>query len=119
MAKIFYTQRDIEDLVSSGVATLVINDDVVVTDLGREAAEKLGLELVRENDQPSSAPIRPYLADKKSPSAAASQDAIPNPPPASLEDRVFEAVKTQVGNGVDPDLLQMIIQRVLKSVEGS
>ncbi len=119
MAKIFYTQRDIEDLVSSGVATLVINDDVVITDLGREAAEKLGLELVRENDQPSSAPIRPYLTDKKSPAAASSKRSVPKPPPASLEDRVFEAVKTQVGNGVDPDLLRMIIQRVLKSVEGS
>lgn len=119
MAKIFYTQRDIEDLVSSGVATLVVNDDVVVTDLGREAAEKFGLELVRENDQPSSAPIRPYLTDKKSPAAAASQQPGPKTSPAKLEDRVFEAVKNQVGNGVDPDLLRMIIQRVLKSVEGS
>ena len=42
MPKIFYTERDIEDLYRSGVATLVVNDDVVVTDLAREKARKLG-----------------------------------------------------------------------------
>ncbi len=72
MPKIFYTERDIEDLYHSGVTTLVVNDDVVVTDLGRESARKLGVELLKENDQPSSAPIRPYITEKKSPSAAPS-----------------------------------------------
>jgi len=63
MPKIFYTERDIEDLYHSGVTTLVVNDDVVITDLGREKARKLGVELLKENDQPSSAPIRPYITE--------------------------------------------------------
>ena len=121
MPKIFYTERDIEDLYSNGVTTLVVNDDVVVTDIGREKARKLGVELLKENDQPSSAPIRPYITEKKSPSAAPSlPDAPPAPPPtqAALEDRVLNAVKDQVGDTVDPSLLKTIIQRVLKSVGG-
>jgi hypothetical protein len=122
MPKIFYTERDIEDLYHSGVTTLVVNDDVVVTDIGREKARKLGVELLKENDQPSSAPIRPYITEKISPSAASSlPDAAPSAPPptqAALEDRVLSAVQSQVGDTVDPSLLRTIIQRVLKSVGG-
>ncbi len=120
MPKIFYTERDIEDLFQSGVTTLVVNDDVVVTDLGREKAMKLSLELLREHDQPSSAPIRPYITDKPSPSAAPSLPQTPTPPPtkAALEDRVLNSVQEQVGDTIDSSLLKTIIQRVLKSVGG-
>jgi len=121
MPKIFYTRRDIQDLVHSGVTTLVINDDVVVTDLGREAAEKLGVELVREHDQPSSAPLRPYITEKISPSAA-EQPAPPLKTAAAgldVEDRVFQAVQQKVSGDVDPDLLRTIIRRVLKNIGGS
>ncbi len=121
MPKIFYTDRDIEDLFHSGVTTLVVNDDVVVTDIGREKARKLGVELLREHDQPSSAPIRPYITEKPSPSAAPSLPQTPFPPPPrqALEDRVLNAVQEQVGDTVDSNLLKTIIQRVLKSVGGS
>jgi len=122
MPKIFYTERDIEDLYHNGVTTLVVNDDIVVTDIGREKARKLGVEMLKENDQPSSAPIRPYITEKKSPSAAPSlPDAVPSAPPptqAALEDQVLNAVLAQVGDSVDPSLLRTIIHRVLKSVGG-
>ena len=100
----------------------VVNDDVVVTDLGREKARKLGVELLKENDQPSSAPIRPYITEKKSPSAAPSLPQAPlTPPPtqAALEDRVLNAVQGQVADTVDVSLLKTIIHRVIKSVGGS
>jgi hypothetical protein len=130
MPKTFYTEKDIEDLYISGVTSLVVNDDVVVTDLGREKAMKLGFELVREFDQPPSAPIRPYITDKTSPAAAPPAKAIPaqkNQPPApmgvkqkqtkpDLEARVFEAVKAKLGDSVDPALLQTIIRRVVKNI---
>ena len=121
MPKIFYTERDIEDLYRSGVATMVVNDDVVVTDLAREKARKLGLELLKENDQPSSAPIRPYITKNVSPSAAPPMPPAPSsqPAPMDLEERVYQAVQSQVGDSVDPDLLKTIIQRVLKNVGGS
>jgi hypothetical protein len=121
MPKIFYTERDIEDLYHSGVTTLVVNDDVVVTDLAREKARKLGVELLKENDQPSSAPIRPYITEKRSPSAAPSLPQTPaaTPTPATLEDRVLSSVQNKVGDSVDAGLLKTIIHRVLKSVGGS
>jgi hypothetical protein len=121
MPKVFYTERDIEDLYHSGVTSLVVNDDIVVTDLGRESARKLGLELLKEFDQPSSAPIRPYITEKKSPSAAPSMPSPPSPPPTakSLEDRVLQSVQGKVGDDVDPALLRTIVHRVLKSVGGS
>lgn len=121
MPKIFYTERDIEDLYHSGVTTLVVNDDVVVTDLAREKARKLGVELLKEYDQPSSAPIRPYITKSVSPSAAPPlpQVSVPAPAKAILEDRVYQAVQAQVGDSVDPDLLKTIIQRVLKNLGGS
>jgi len=121
MPKIFYTERDIEDLYHSGVTTLVVNDDVVITDLGRESARKLGVELLKENDQPSSAPIRPYITEKKSPSAAPPLPQVQAPAPTrtTLEDRVLSSVLDKVGDSVDEGLLKTIIQRVLKSVGGS
>ena len=121
MPKIFYTERDIEDLYHSGVATLVVNDDVVVTDLGREKARKLGVELVREHDQPSSAPIRPYITKQVSPSAAPPLPESPAAarPPLQLEEQVLQAVQAKVGDEVDASLLKTIISRVLKSVGGS
>ena len=121
MPKIFYTERDIEDLYHSGVTTLVVNDDVVVTDLARERARKLGVEFLKENDQPSSAPIRPYITEKNSPSAAPTlpQTPVPGPTRTSLEDRVLSSVQAKVGDSVDPGLLKTIVQRVLRSVGGS
>lgn len=45
--KKIYTSRDIEALVSQGVKELEVTNDVIVTDVARERAEKLGLRLKR------------------------------------------------------------------------
>ncbi|MBN2045195.1 MAG: hypothetical protein JW757_09265 [Anaerolineales bacterium] len=130
MPKIFYTERDIQDLFNSGVSSLVVNDDVVVTDLGREKAIKLGFELVREFDQPPSAPVRPYITEKRSPSAAPPaagiapkaaqimnpESAKPAPAQSDFEERVFNAVKAKVGTEVDSQLLKVIIHRVVQNI---
>jgi hypothetical protein len=47
MAKTFFTERDIEDLFARGVTSIVVHDDVVLTDLARERALKLGVRLAR------------------------------------------------------------------------
>ena len=130
MPKIFYTERDIEDLFQNGVTSLVVNDDVVVTDLGRERALKLGFELVREHELPPSAPVRPYITEKVSPSAAPPATGIgpkavvsapakiskPAPEQTDLETRVFDAVTAKVGDSVDPQLLKTIIRRVVRNI---
>ena len=67
MAKQFFTERDIEDLAARGVFTLTVCDDVVLTELAYEKAERLGVELVQPHDQPPAAPIRPYLSEPIAP----------------------------------------------------
>jgi len=129
MPKTFYTERDIEDLVRGGVTSLIVDDDVALTDLAYEKARKLGMELLRENDQPPAAPVRPYIANPVSSSASSSQKKAITPSgglaPVSaksapgtddLQQRVYQAALARLGDSVDAKLLETIVQRVLKSV---
>lgn len=133
MPKTFYTEHDIDDLVKQGVKSLIVDDDVVLTDLAYEKARRLGLELLRESDQPPAAPIRPYIAKLPSPSASgASKAAVSTPPgtpPATtltssrkatsdedLQQRVYKAAQARLGGSVDPKLLETIVQRVINSI---
>lgn len=92
MAKIFYTERDIEDLHARGVTSIEIYDDVVLTDLARERALKLGmrLERVKPNAHPAEAPNEVLIY------------------------RVKAAVLAQLGGRwIDPDLLDAVVRRVV------
>jgi len=116
MPKEFYTERDIEDLVKRGVTSLDINENVVLTELAYEKANQLGMKLNRgQPDNPPSAPVRPYISQQvlaQSPASAAA------PAPGGENDlpaRIRSAVIAKMGNQVDPALLDVIIQRVLKS----
>jgi hypothetical protein len=120
MPKTFYTDHEIEDLYKRGVTSLEVDDNVVLTDLAREKARKLGVELLRENDKPSSAPERPYIAKQVSPSAASAKPAAPaasSSGKGELQQRVKSAVLAQLGGKVDQQLLDTIIQRVLNNIE--
>src|SRR5574341_639693 len=132
MPKTFYTERDIDDLVRQGVKSLIVDDDVVLTDLAYEKARRLGLELLRESDQPPGAPIRPYIAKLPSPSASGVGKTVVSTPPSTppttppsyrsaasdedLQQRVYKAAQARLGGSVDPKLLETIVQRVIKSI---
>ena len=45
--KTFYSAEDIETLVARGQTELILDEDTVLTQLARDAAQKLGLKLVR------------------------------------------------------------------------
>jgi hypothetical protein len=114
MPKTFYTERDIEDLARRGVTSITMTDDVVLTEIAREKAERLGVALIREHDTPPSAPVRPYIA-KPTPTASASRPA-PPPDKTDLREKVRQAVIARLGNEVDRNLLDTIITRVLDNV---
>lgn len=117
MAKVFYTERDIEDLARQGVKSLAVGEDVVVTDLAREKARRLGVELLNERDsRPASAPARPYISEAPSPAASAPVVKPAAPSGSDLEVRVFSAVKGKLGDQVDETLLRTIVKRVLKNL---
>lgn len=117
MGKDFYTERDIEDLAKQGVSSLVVNDDVVLTELAAEKAERLGITLVREHDTPPSAPVRPYISPPPPRELAA--DVGKATPKENLHERVYAAVAARLGNELDPVLLDTIIRRVLDNIGGN
>lgn len=92
MTKIFYTERDIEDLHARGVTSIDVHDDVVLTDLARERALKLGVRLARV--KPGAHPA--------------------DPPDAMLVQRVKAAVLAALGGRwVDPELLDAVVRGVM------
>ena len=114
MPKEFYTERDIEDLVKRGILSLQMSDNVVLTELAFEKANRLGMKLLREKPlEPPAAPVRPYLSELRKPTEA--QAAPAQKPEADLTARIRAAVNARLGTQVDPALLDVIIERVLKS----
>ncbi len=135
MPKVFYTETDIEDMVKRGTMSLEINDNVVLTDLAYEKAQRLGLKLVQDKpENPPAAPVRPYVANSlQPPKPAESYSRLEAPPrveaprpvvvPAAtatpdLAQRIRSAVLARLGSQVDGALLDVIIQRVLASTGG-
>jgi hypothetical protein len=130
MPKTFYTERDIEDLAKRGVLSLVEDDDVVLTDIARDKAIRLGIEILRDHDKPPSAPERPYITKIVSPSASSPGQAISNQASPTfaplisssaissddLHKQVRAAVVARLGDSVDQKLLDTIIGRVLQNI---
>jgi hypothetical protein len=57
--KKFLSTQDIEDLAAQGRAELIIDDDTVLTDLARHAAQQLGIALVSKSRSTPAAPTLP------------------------------------------------------------
>jgi hypothetical protein len=94
MAKIFYTEWDIQDMTRQGITSLAVNDDVVLTDLALEMAMKHGIRLVRENEV--------YREERGD---------------AELIARVKAAVVARLGGDVDMAQLDGIIRRAIRSMK--
>ena len=124
MAKEFITERDIEDMVRRGILSLELNDNVVLTDLAYEKANRLGMRLVRDKpDNPPGAPVRPYLAQPRRRSAASPGAACPGGQPRWSPSARWRGAApahpqrgvARMGSQVDAKLLDVIIRRVLQS----
>lgn len=115
MAKQFYTERDIEDLAARGIFNLTVCDDVVLTELAYEKAERLGVKLVQPHLQPPASPIRPYLSEQVAP-ARPEKGLKPLKEDEALRQRIRSAVRAKLGDEIDPDLLETIITRTLDNV---
>ncbi len=113
MPKEFYTERDIEDMFKRGILSVQVDDNVVMTELAYEKAARLGMQLLQERGARTSGgtgtPV-PFRLRKP----AAAQAAAARKPEADLTARIRAAVNPGWGH-VDPALLDVIIERVLKS----
>src|SRR5512140_3555795 len=110
MAKIFYTERDIDDLKARGIDSLEINDNIVLTDLAVERAMKLGIKIQRREQALPQARFSPsvntYAAYPKEPARESADD-------LELKRKVKAAVLARVNGQVDEALLDAVITRVL------
>ncbi len=135
MPKVFYTERDVENLFKQGVTALKVDENVVLTSLAYDMSRKLGMTL--EQSQPDAypdAPIRPYLSQKGKPATTAQKPqalefkllAVEAKAPAveaksqaeskpDVSARIRSAVNAQLGGQIDPNLLETILQRVIKA----
>ncbi len=112
--KTFYTVWDIEEMAKRGVQSLEVDDDVVLTDLAREKAERLNVALMREHDTPPSAPVRPYLSEAAQPKRPESKAR--GSDQEALFQRVRAAVVGRLGDEIDAKLLDTIIRRVVDNI---
>jgi ribulose-5-phosphate 4-epimerase/fuculose-1-phosphate aldolase len=62
MTKIFYTERDLQDLHRRGERQLIIDGNVVLTDLAYEIAARLGVVVVRKQTAPCAIHDAPQAA---------------------------------------------------------
>ena len=129
--KKFYTEKDIDELFRSGVRSLRVDDTTALTDLAFEKAKQLGLQLLSDDARPpaiANVPIRPYLSDaspRAKPKVDSVSPAVTQPAPATARSqnemvsdvahRIRSSVIARLGNQMDAKLLDVIIQRVLKS----
>jgi hypothetical protein len=118
MPKQFYTERDIEDMAAKGQFSLALSDDVVLTELAYEKAERLGVKLVHPHALPPASPVRPYLSEpvKEQQECTPCGDNATPPSDSDLFQRIRNAVIAKLGDEIDSQLLDTIITRVLNNI---
>jgi len=114
MAKIFYTERDIDDLKARGVTSIDVTDNVVITDLALERAMKYEMKINRLEQQAPKSSYSPsvniYAAyQREAPRESASD--------MELKQKIKSAVLARLNGQVDAVLLDAVITRVLAGMK--
>lgn len=111
MPKIFYTERDIDEMKARGVTSIDVTDDVVMTDLALERAMRYEMKINRlEHSAPKvtySPSVNTYAAYPRS---STSSD-------RELKERIRSAVLAKLDGQVDGVLLDAVIARVLDGMK--
>ena|SRR5215207_1938225 len=112
MAKIFYTERDIDDMQARGLTSIDVTENVVMTDLALERAMRYEMKINRvENSPPPKATYSPSVnthAAYQRESASVNNE---------LKQRIKSAVLAKLDGQVDGALLDAVIARVLDGMK--
>jgi hypothetical protein len=114
MAKIFYTERDIDDLKARGVDSLDVNDNIVLTELAVERAMKHGIKI---NRRELSSPQASYSPSVNTHAAYPREAPRENTSDAELKRKIKAAVLARLNGQVDEKLLDAVITRVLAGMK--
>ena len=112
MAKIFYTERDIDEMKARGITSLDVTNNVVITELALERAMKYDMKINRSDS--GSAPkatlsgsVNLVAAYPRTESAADSD----------LKRKIKSAVLAKLDGQVDVTVLDAVIARVVTSLK--
>lgn len=112
MAKIFYTERDIDALQARGITTIDLADNVVMTDLALERAMKYEMKINRAEGAP--APKATYSPSVNlAVSSVHTQADRSSSADGELKAKIKSLVLAKLDGQVDATLLDAVITRVL------
>ena len=114
MAKIFYTERDIDDMKARGITVVDVTDNVVMTDLALERAMRYEMKINRVEQAVPKATYSPSVNthaayQRETPRESASD--------AELKQKIRSAVLARLNGQVDAVLLDAVISRVLAGMK--
>jgi hypothetical protein len=115
MPKIFYTERDIDDMKARGVTSIDLTDNMVMTDLALERAMRYEMKVNRVTASPApkatySPSVNTHAAYKREVPRESSSD-------AELMQKIKSLVLAKLDGQVDGALLEAVITRVLNGMK--
>lgn len=114
MPKIFYTERDIDEMKARGVTSIDVTDNVVLTDLALERAMRYEMKINRIEH---SAPKATYSPSVNLAASTVHTTVTRNTENAELRQRIRNAVLAKLDGQVDSALLDAVITRVLDGMK--
>ncbi len=114
MPKVFYTERDIDDMKARGVTSIDVTDNVVMTDLALERAMRYEMKV---NRMEQSAPKATYSPSVNTYAAYQRQAPRENASDAELKQKIRSLVLAKLDGQVDSALLDAVITRVLNGMK--
>lgn len=114
MPKVFYTERDIDDMKARGVTSIDLTDNVVITDLALERAMRYEMKINRMEQSTPKATYSPSVN-----TYAAYQREVPreSASDAELKHKIRSLVLAKLDGQVDGALLDTVIARVLAGMK--
>ena len=114
MPKIFYTERDVDDMKARGITSIDVTDNVVMTDLALERAMRYEMKINRAEH---TAPKATYSPSVNLIASTVHTTVTRNSDNAELRQRIKSAVLAKLDGQVDGALLDAVITRVLDGMK--
>ena len=114
MPKIFYTERDIDEMKARGVTSIDLTDNIVMTDLALERAMRYEMKVNRVEH---SAPKATYSPSVNTHAAYQRETPRDSASDVELKQRIKSAVLAKLDGQVDSTLLDAVIARVLAGMK--
>jgi hypothetical protein len=113
MPKIFYTERDIDDMKARGITSVDLTDNVVITDLALERAMRYEMKINRVEHATPKATYSPSVNTHAAYQREAPRESASD---AELKQKIKSMVLAKLDGQVDGALLDAVITRVLNGM---